>query len=627
MAPPSASLDSSALAPPTAEQTRVRSNSNTTTTYTQAPSLSTSDHTNSSLMDSNSSAAAAAPTSETTVVPFGDRILAAEHRFTSLTQNIAHFSPLKKQLDKHNLTIERLEADIKKKTVLLRSCQDKLQVFPYPLSPFATSSLSSSSFGKTLSKRPQTSGHGSHVSLQPSPEEAESDLLQEQQQATKEALDSLNGQLLAAKILHIGLTRQVTQYFESRSDLQKLLEEIFTGSTPEHPSEDALELELEKICAEIVEVKESFEKHRQAKAEFKEVRRYVDIWNDTVEKQVASNPKDVSKSFKKFVPFLGPKQPPSYTRLADIHMANARTFVPTLEDIGLLCDIKMDTIADTSNGLIIYTAKFKDAYNLLSHTLETLHKKSRVLKKRKFVVMEKLFDERCRIFSVELQAHYRSIGESLVGASESAEDAGTTNWGSSAGGQNHLRVPVHRQHVEANLDSYSSEGGSSLGPNSQEILLVDDELPSYFQHDHEAQASMHRRTGSLGSPARSSSSSSSISLSSPNPHRTTDSPPDYERTESGSGDYSHLVGVTSGMAGASLSTAITTDDGDEDAMFRAYHQRYDTRRRQDSDPRTRTVPATRTTRAGSMTAVAAVVMVDTPPGYDDPSSRGVVDPV
>jgi len=309
-------------------------------------------------------------------------------------------------------------------------------------------------------------------------------------------------------------------------------------------------------------------------------------------------------------------------------MANARTFVPTLEDIGLLSDIKMDTLADTSNELIIYTAKFKDAYNLLSHTLEVLHKKSRVLKKKKFTCIEKLFDERCRIFSVELQTHYRSIGESLAGESESTGDAGTANSGSNTGGQNHLRAPIHRQHVEGNLDSYSSEGGSSLGPNSQEILMLDDELPSYFQHDHEAHASMHRRTGSLGSPARSSTSSSSISLNSPNPHGTTDSPPDYERTETGSGDYSHLVGVTAGMAGVNLSTATATDDGSEDAMFRAYHQRYDTqRRRQDSDPRTRTATATRTTRAGSMTAVAAAVMVDTPPGYDDPRSRGVVDPV
>lgn len=314
-------------------------------------------------------------------------------------------------------------------------------------------------------------------------------------------------------------------------------------------------------------------------------------------------------------------------------MANARTFVPTLEEVGLLSDIKMDTLGDTSNGLIIYTAKFKDTYNLLSHTLEVLHKKSRVLKKKKFSCMEKLFDERCRIFSVELQAHYRSIGESLAGGSESTEDAGTVSSGSNTGGQNHLRAPVHRLHVEANLDTYSSEGGSSLGPNSQEILMLDDELPSYFQYEHEARASMHRRTGSLGSPARSSSSSSSISLGSPYPYGTTDSPPDYVRTESGSGDYSHLVGVTTGMAGVSLSATSTADDGSEDAMFRAYHQRYDTRRRQDSDPRTRTATATatatvtRTTRAGSMTAVAAAVMVDTPPGYDDPQSHGVVDPV
>ncbi|KAG0038399.1 hypothetical protein BGZ83_003095, partial [Gryganskiella cystojenkinii] len=428
---------------------------------------------------------------------------------------------------------------------------------------------------------------------------------------------------------HIGLTRQVTQYFESRGDLQKLLEEIFSGSTPEYPSEDALESELEQISKEIVEVKESFEKHRQAKNEFKEVRRYVDIWNDAVEKQFATNPKDVSKSFKKFVPFLGPKQPPSYTRIADVHMANARTFVPTLEDIGLLSDIKMDTIADTSNELIIYTAKFKDGYNSLSHTLEVLYKKSRVLKKKKNQCIEKLFDERCRIFSVELQAHYRSIGESLAGGSGSTESentpgsngsvSGVVLTASGSGGQNHLRVPVHRHHVEANLDAYSSES-STLGPNSQEILLQDDELPSYFQHEHEASAaSFHRRTESFGSPARSSSSSSSISLHSPFPlHTHTDSPPDYARTEASTS--SDLGAVTAGLA----QVTVATDDS-EDAMFRAYHQRYDTRSRQDSDPRSR-MAATTTTATHARAGSHGVVM-DTPPGYEETRFHSVVDPV
>ncbi|KAF9013756.1 hypothetical protein BGZ52_006767, partial [Haplosporangium bisporale] len=362
---------------------------------------------------------------------------------------------------------------------------------------------------------------------------------------------------------HIGLTRQVTQYFESRSDLHNLLEE--------HPNEDALEKELAQISADIIKVKDDFEKHRAAKNEFKEIRRYVDIWNDAVEKQVASNP---TKSFKKFVPFLGPK-PPSYTKIADSHMANARAFVPSLQDIGNLSDIKMDTIADTSGELIIYTAKFKDAYNTLSHTLEALHKKSRVLKKKKNTHLERLFDERCKIFSHELQEHYRNIGASFANGSQERDES---------------RLPIHRQHVEGNVD-YSSEV-STLGHESQEFLLEPEELPSYFQHEHEASASLHRRAGSMGSPARSSSASSSLSLHSPHPGYI-ESPPDYVRNEPGS----------------SSSAIASSSADDEDALFRAYHQRYDTRRRQDSDPRSR----------------VALVALDTPPGYDE--TYQVVDPV
>ncbi|KAF9324350.1 hypothetical protein BG006_000637 [Podila minutissima] len=392
---------------------------------------------------------------------------------------------------------------------------------------------------------------------------------------------------------HIGLTRQVTQYFESRSDLNNLLEKVqmslqmsakkytkegsrapFLLSTEkEHPSEDALERELAQISADIVKVKDDFEKHRAAKSEFKEVRRYVDIWNDAVEKQVASNP---TKSFKKFVPFFGPK-PPSYTKIADSHMSNARAFIPSLQDIGSLSDIKMDTIADTSSELIIYTAKFKDAYNLLSHTLEVLHKKSRVLKKKKNTCLERLFDERCKIFSHELQAHYRNIGASLANGSQERDES---------------RLPIHRQHVEGNAD-YSSEG-STLGHESQEFLLEPEELPSYFQHEPEASASLHRRTGSMGSPARSSSASSSLSLHSPQPSYV-ESPPDYVRSE----------------PGLSFSVAIASSSAadDEDALFRAYHQRYDTsRRRQGSDPRSR-----------------VAIVLDTPPGYDE--TYAVVDPV
>ncbi|KAF9929604.1 hypothetical protein BGZ67_006245 [Mortierella alpina] len=396
---------------------------------------------------------------------------------------------------------------------------------------------------------------------------------------------------------HIGLTRQVTQYFESRSELQTLLEQIFSGTTPDHPSEDALERELEQISAEIVQVKEDFEKHRLAKQEFKEIRRYVDIWNDAIEKQIASNAKDVTKSFKKFVPFRGPK-PPSYTKIADAHMVNARTFVPTLEDIGLLSDIKMDTIADTSSELIIYTAKFKDSYNSLSHALEVLHKRSRVLKRKKYQVMEELFDERCKIFSDELQAHYRSIGERLAGGSGSASADNMATGGGSA---------MHRQHVESNLNAYSTGNSGTLGHNSQEQLLDAEELPSYFQHL--ANTTLHRRTGSLGSPAHSSSASSSLSLNSPLQIATVDSPPDYVRTELSSGE----IGVPGGGGGGRPA------EEDEDALFRAYHQRYDTRQRQASDPPT--------TRSGVAAAAAeAAAVLDTPPGYDETRYHSVVDP-
>ncbi|KAF9278315.1 hypothetical protein BGZ74_003124 [Mortierella antarctica] len=492
-APPSP-LPASALV----SQHALSTSSPASTTPSRAASNATSATSASSASSGSTTTAAATGTPAGT--SFSDRILAAEHRFTSLTQNIAHFSPLKVQLDKHNLAIERLESE--------------------------------------------SSRQGSHISLHGS-NDGETELLLVQQQSAKEALESLNGQLLAAKILHIGLTRQVAQYFESRSDLNNLLEEV----------------------------KDDFEKHRAAKSEFKEVRRYVDIWNDAVEKQVASNP---TKSFKKFVPFFGPK-PPSYTKIADTHMSNARAFIPSLQDIGSLSDIKMDTIADTSSELIIYTAKFKDAYNLLSHTLEVLHKKSRVLKKKKNTCLERLFDERCKIFSHELQAHYRSIGASLVNGSQERDES---------------RLPIHRQHVEGNAD-YSSEG-STLGHESQEFLLEPEELPSYFQHEHEASASLHRRTGSMGSPARSSSASSSLSLHSPQPGYV-ESPPDYVRNE---------PGLSSSVAIASSSAV-----DDEDALFRAYHQRYDTsRRRQGSDPRSR-----------------VAIVLDTPPGYDE--TYAVVDPV
>ncbi|KAF9201871.1 hypothetical protein BGZ49_007925 [Haplosporangium sp. Z 27] len=468
--------------------------------------------------------------------------------------------------------------------------------------------------GKSLSKRQQTSGQGSNVSLNNSPEESESDTISSQLQETKESLESLNGQLLAAKILHIGLTRQVTQYFESLGELHTLLEEIFNGSTPEHPSEDALEQELEQINADIIQVKQDFEKYRSAKNELKEAKRYVDFWNDTVEKQVASNAKDVAKSFKKFVPFFGPK-PPSYIRIADNHLVNARGFVPSLEEIGLLSEIKLDTIAETNNDLVIFNAKFKDANNSVSLTLETLLKKHKALKKQKKQWIDKLFDERCRIFSQELQKHYRSIGESLVGdgnGSESSSNAvGSETSTSDSGNYSGPRVTNHRQHVENSLGSFSEE--STLGPNSQELLLDAEELPSYFQHEqHETiETSLHRRNLSLGSPARSSSASSSLSLHSPAqvPFATTDSPPDYVRNE-------HLsIGTAFGTrarssSAASASAPSHSAEDDEDAQFRAYHQRYDTRQRQSSEPRT----------------ITNVVM-DMPPGYEETRFHTVVDPV
>ncbi|OAQ23177.1 hypothetical protein K457DRAFT_130739 [Linnemannia elongata AG-77] len=285
---------------PTPLSSASRSNTSTSfaTSSTQATTTTTSattPGTPGTLEDTRSYSTAhttnTTTTTTTTVIPLSDRIRAAEHRFTALTQNIAHFSPLKTQLDKHNLTIERIESDIKKKTAHLQACQDKL---------------------KSISKRPQTSGQGSHVSLHnhaslsssssEGDHPSEADVVAAQRQATKEALEALNGQLLAAKILHIGLTRQVAQYFESRGELQTLLEE--------HPSEDALEQELEQITTDITKVKADFERHRAAKNEFKEIRRYVDIWNDSIEKQIATNPKDASKPLKKLVPFFsGPRSP------------------------------------------------------------------------------------------------------------------------------------------------------------------------------------------------------------------------------------------------------------------------------------------------------------------------------
>ncbi|KAF9912741.1 hypothetical protein BX616_010259 [Lobosporangium transversale] len=350
-------------------------------------------------------------------------------------------------------------------------------------------------------------------------------------------------------------------------------------------------------------------------------------------------------------------------------MANARTFVPTIEDIGLLSDIKMDTIADTSSELVIYTARFKDAYNNLSHQLEVLHKKSRVLKKKKNQCIEKLFDERCRIFSEQLQAHYRSVGESLVGADADGLDSalimGVVEDGTLTSNGSHqtilnnsgLRMALQRQHVEGNLlepYSYSSEGSSTLGLDSQEILAESEELPSYFQHEYEASAHQHqqqqqqqqqqqhrhthsrnhsqshgnghRRNFSLGSPAHSSSASSSLSLHSPLPIHatvlTTDSPPDYVREEPAA-----TIATVSGHNHSTLASIAVQED-EADAQFQAYHSRYDSRQRQGSDPRTRphiTTMATIATANGGGSGNGSGAM-DMPPEYEETRYHTAVNP-
>ncbi|KAF9403996.1 hypothetical protein BGZ94_004422 [Podila epigama] len=139
-------------------------------------SMSASEHAPSSTRQNTTTQSTSTASSG---MSFNERVLEAEHRFTTLTQNIAHFSPLKTQLDKHNLAIERLENEVKKKTAVLQACQDKLQ---------------------SAAKRPSTSRHGSRINLYGS-DEGESELLLAQHQSAKEAVEHLNGQLLAAKIL------------------------------------------------------------------------------------------------------------------------------------------------------------------------------------------------------------------------------------------------------------------------------------------------------------------------------------------------------------------------------------------------------------------------------------------
>ncbi|KAF9429114.1 hypothetical protein BGZ76_001796, partial [Entomortierella beljakovae] len=535
-------------------------NTTATTTTTISNSTSNTNNTNSSSNSDTGASASSTLSSNRSPIPFSDRILSAEHRFTALTQNIAHFSPLKLQLDKHNITIEKLENEIKTKT------------------------------------------------------DSESESLISQQQQIKESLESLNHQLLAAKILHIGLTRQVAQYFESRSALHTLLEEIFSGTTPEHPSEDALEQELNLTTLDIQKTKDDFEKYRNAKKEMKEARRYIDFWNDAVEKQVASNAKDISKSFKKFVPFRASKAP-SYVKTADNHIANARAFVPTLVEVGVLSDVKLDTIANTSNDLMIFTAKFKDAYNSLSLTLENLQRSHKNLKKKKNQYIEKLFDERSRIFSEELQTHYRNVGQSLTFAGEEDvdgmgpislvdENSGQDGGGGGGGGggirgshQMTSRPSFHRQHVEQSLGSYSTDGSCSLGLNSQEILLGAEEPPSYFQHERDEtigtsiSTTLHRLSNCI----------------------TTDSPPDYVQEEHLSTGLAFETRMRS-SSGASTSMGMSAAEDEEDAQFRAYHERYDSNQREDEIRATRPPVAT-----------IATVM-DMPPGYEETRYHSVVDP-
>jgi hypothetical protein len=144
--------------------------------------------------------------------------------------------------------------------------------------------------------------------------------------------------------------------------------------------------------------------------------------------------------------------------------------------------------------------------------------------------------------------------------------------------------------------------------------LQDEELPSYFQHEQQrtdhattATTSLHRRTFSLGSPACSSSASSSLSLHSPvpPPHTTTDSPPDYNaRDERGTRRSVGLL-IASGPS--------TAAEDEEDAQFRAYHERYDTRQHHNSDSRAHGTTSTPT--------------LDMPPGYEEIRYHATADPI
>ncbi|KAG0242886.1 hypothetical protein BGW41_003286 [Actinomortierella wolfii] len=475
-----------------------------------------------------------------------DRIRAEEHRFTSLTQNLTHFSPLKAQLDKHNVTIGKLEADIAKRNNIMRKCQDKL---------------------KTLAKRPP-SKQASRVSLNAtnshSTESSEAEEIIAKHQRAKEELDALNDQLLAAKIL------------------------IFVGSTPEHPEEDELEQEIKVIGREMDSAKSEFDRLRSAKKELKEVKRYLDIWNDTMEKQLASQPKDVSKSFKKLVPFFGPKAP-SYTKVADQHYKEALAQVPTLENIGNLSDISMESTAATSSELILYTSKFNQVYTTLTKQLEDVYKKHTDLRTRRTQRIEDLFNIRCRVFSEELQEYYRSVGASLAaGENVDASLEGDVDSEDVRLRQESRALLGLRRHVEDETGATSSTSGTTEPDSS---LPPADELPSYWQYHQDGGAVVELGPRTLATSSRNSTVSSTTSINMPlgynhglnmqhhhHSGETSNNPPDY---------------AVGGLDTASSRTH-------EDEMFIEYHRRYDTQ------------------YAGAM---------DTPPCYEEAAPRRVVDPV
>ncbi|KAF9970479.1 hypothetical protein BGZ73_006805 [Actinomortierella ambigua] len=532
--------------PPSAEY---QSPSNTS--RAQGPRTLATAHATSSL-SSPPTATTIVPQTSSSTLALRDRIRAEEHRFTSLTQNLTHFSPLKAQLDKHNITIEKLEADIAKRNNIMRKCQDKL---------------------KTLAKRP-SSKQASRVSVDAvHSQSAETNEVEEtlaKHQRAKEELETLNGQLLAAKILHIGLTRQVAQYFESKNELQALLEKIFVGSTPEHPEEDELEREIETIEREMDTTKNDFDRVRSAKKELKEVKRYLDIWNDTMEKQLASQPKDVSKSFKKLVPFFGPKTP-SYTKVADQHYKEAQTQVPSIENIGNMSDISMENAATTSSELILYTSKFNQVYTTLTKQLEDLHRRHKDLRTKRGQRIESLFDQRCRIFSEELQEYYRSVGASLAAgdivdgsmggdADSVIEDVRLTEESRALSG-------LRRLHVEDETGA-TAHTASHLG-ESAGALPPADELPSYWQYHEDGGAVLEIGQTTLATSSRNSTMSSTTSIG---------TPVGYSSGVTGQHQpYRHAGETLINPPGYAAGDSEVPTQSHEDEMFAEYHRRYDTR--------------------------------------------------